>query len=470
MPKERVRVRTYRHGLGDCHLVSFLKADGTYFHVLIDCGVVDATPEPERVMTLVAKDIAKETKNAKTKRAVIDLVVATHQHMDHLSGFLQAKAEFDKMEMKRLWLAWTEEKTKGQKLKEELGRALKAVEQGLAKLKAATCDAAADRVQGVLDFFGALGVEGKKTEAMLDYLHARPGIDIDYLEPGTAFLLPEVPTVRVYVLGPSKDVAQWKITNPRKSKHEGYEDTSVAAEAAGLVSALFPGASETEKEASFPFARTFRRSEAEASEMQLFRDHYGFEKGHVEAWRRIETSWLEVAERLAIALNDLTNNTSLALAFEFIDSGEVLLFPGDAQIGSWLGWQKLVWRVEDDAGKIRKVRIGNLLENTVFYKASHHASHNGTLSELGLEKMEHRDLVVVVPVDKAMSRKKHWDRTLPWDPLLERLAEKSRGRLILTDLKQPAPVAEDLENLDPLERARFAEQVTVKRQWVDYCL
>jgi glyoxylase-like metal-dependent hydrolase (beta-lactamase superfamily II) len=55
-------------------------------------------------MTTVAKNIAKET------GGTLDVVVATHQHTDHLSGFKQARTEFTAMKMKRLWLAWTEEK------------------------------------------------------------------------------------------------------------------------------------------------------------------------------------------------------------------------------------------------------------------------------------------------------------------------------------------------------------------------
>ena len=32
-------VRHYCQGIGDCHLLSFPKADGTEFRMLIDCGI-----------------------------------------------------------------------------------------------------------------------------------------------------------------------------------------------------------------------------------------------------------------------------------------------------------------------------------------------------------------------------------------------------------------------------------------------
>ena len=37
----RARVRMYRHGLGDCFLLTLPRSSGRPFHVLIDCGVLD---------------------------------------------------------------------------------------------------------------------------------------------------------------------------------------------------------------------------------------------------------------------------------------------------------------------------------------------------------------------------------------------------------------------------------------------
>src|SRR5436190_8410209 len=189
---------------------------------------------------------------------------------------------------------------------------------------------------------------------------------------------------------------------------------------------------------------------------KFFKEHY-LKKS--ESWRKIDLDWLEAAEVLALALNDFTNNTSLALAFEFIDSGEVLLFPGDAQIGSWLTWSDLSWSVTDPNGATRVVQAADLFPRVVFYKGSHHASYNGTLTGytdgVGLEEMTHRDLVCVVPVDRAMSKKMGWDRTLPWTPLLARLKEKTRGRLVLTDRAEIPPTAATLDpTLSAAERDR----------------
>lgn len=73
-------------------------------------------------------------------------------------------------------------------------------------------------------------------------------------------------------------------------------------------------------------------------------------------------------------MDTLTNNSSLVLAFELVQSKKVLLFVGDAQIGNWKSW----FRVEFEASA---VKARDLLSRTVLYKAGHHSSHNATLLE-----------------------------------------------------------------------------------------
>ena len=69
----------------------------------------------------------------------------------------------------------------------------------------------------------------------------------------------------------------------------------------------------------------------------------GVDPDAAQSWRRIDEEWLGAAEGLALRLNKEVNNTSLVLAFELPKSGKVLLFTGDAQRGSWVGWSDLSW-------------------------------------------------------------------------------------------------------------------------------
>lgn len=88
------------------------------------------------------------------------------------------------------------------------------------------------------------------------------------------------------------------------------------------------------------------------------------------AFRRIDNEWLYSAEKLAIDMNDFTNNSSLVLAFELGRGGKVLLFAADAQRGNWISWANKPWK----DGR-RTVTAQDLLGRTVLYKVGHHGSH-----------------------------------------------------------------------------------------------
>src|SRR5262249_3954715 len=102
-PLEGVRIRMYRQGLGDCFLLSFPRRDGGPFHMLIDCGVILGTADAAENMKAVAQDIAAATDDH------LHVVVATHEHWDHLSGFIQARDIFDDIAIDEVWFAWTED-------------------------------------------------------------------------------------------------------------------------------------------------------------------------------------------------------------------------------------------------------------------------------------------------------------------------------------------------------------------------
>src|SRR5262249_5545862 len=105
MPAERsvgkIKVRMYRQGLGDCFLLTLPKDDSSVFYILIDCGVVLGTPDATAKMRTVVEDVITTTKGK------IDLLIATHEHWDHLSGFWQARELFEKkLTVGQVWLAW----------------------------------------------------------------------------------------------------------------------------------------------------------------------------------------------------------------------------------------------------------------------------------------------------------------------------------------------------------------------------
>ena len=107
-----VRVRMYRQGLGDCFLVTLPKHDSSPFFLMIDCGVILGTPDAATKMTNVVADIIKQTNGH------VDLLVVTHEHWDHVSGFNQASDLFasphsgnakNGLSVDAVWFAWTED-------------------------------------------------------------------------------------------------------------------------------------------------------------------------------------------------------------------------------------------------------------------------------------------------------------------------------------------------------------------------
>jgi hypothetical protein len=199
-----------------------------------------------------------------------------------------------------------------------------------------------------------------------------------------------------------------------------------------------------------PFDRHLRISVEEAARMPFFWEHYGFagnppcemrstKHAPIEpsllsmgpAWRRIDTDWLGVATELALQMDSYTNNTSLAMAIELVGTGKVLLFPADAQVGNWLSWDTIAPTFTGAEGK--SFTAADLLRRTVFYKVGHHGSHNATMREVGLERMVSPELVAFVPVDERVAREvRNW-RDMPFGPLLARLYETTKGRVIRLD-------------------------------------
>jgi hypothetical protein len=154
-----------------------------------------------------------------------------------------------------------------------------------------------------------------------------------------------------------------------------------------------------------------------------------------QAWRRIDHDWLGISADLAIQLDDRTNNSSVVLAFEFLDTKRVLLFVGDAQVGNWLSWQKLSWKVDGAS-----VSASDLLARTVFYKVGHHGSHNATLKQHGLELMISPDLAGFIPTNEKDAQKVRWGQ-MPFKPMLADLDRQASHRVIRADdpwIKQAA--------------------------------
>lgn len=492
----RVRVRMYRQGLGDCFLVTFDEG-GDERHMLIDCGTLGATTTGVKLADVVA-DIRSTTNDQ------LDVLVATHEHLDHVSGFRSQRDEFGEMTVKQVWLAWTENPAdslakKIAKAKNDLGAALTEAARALTSPHAsAAAKKDGEAVASLLGFFDpdALGA-GKfapTVDEAMDFVRTGTEARTRYFNPGDGPLEEEwLPGFRVFVLGPPRsEEALYHLGEHGSS--ELYSLANALHGAAVLFASGKPpadtfnadGEAKTAFAASLPFDVRFRHEATAPETKRMFRHTYFAADA---AWRRVDEDWLRISTDLALQLDSVTNNTSLVLAIERVADGKVLLFPADAQEGNWVSWHDaaITWNVSGGAGA-GTVTAADLLERTVFYKVGHHSSHNATARGSGLEQMTAaEELTAFIPVDRAVALKRNpkgsWK--MPAVSLYRRLLERCNGRVVRSDVgwaadasvadnKQVEKAFVDIATAAEWKKwtaaQRAATHVTVGDLFVDYVL
>lgn len=466
MPKAKeVRIRMYKQGLGDCFLLTFPRKPKP-FHMLIDCGALSST---DQQLKNVVGDIKKTTGGK------LDVLAATHEHWDHISGFVQARELFDEIDVKKVWVAWTEDPDSeaAKRIRDEFKKRKKAVEMALARLpqdkKNRQLALYRETITDLLGFYGGLGAAGTgqgKTENAWNYILNKAANQ--YCDPkGRPLDLEGVAGVRVYVLGPPQNP---DFIRKRLSTTQTYDSKQGMSLATSFLAAVDETAVDEETRAgAFPFEKHYRLCPDDARKTPFFEDHYGFADNDKNEWRRIDHDWLTVAGELALNIDNYTNNTCLALAIELIGSDQVLLFPGDAQVGNWLSWEELEWKIKDAGNQTRTVKAADLLARTVLYKVGHHGSHNATLREKGLERMESPNLVAMIPVDRATAKKQAW--AFPYPTLWKRLKEKARGRVLLADSLAIDEIATEAQKqLTQQEWKSFQRAITFTNIYIEYRL
>jgi Metallo-beta-lactamase superfamily len=484
----QVTIRMYCQGLGDCFLLTFSNGSKTKpTRVLIDCGVFLNTPGERARMRAVAEDIRKETGGQ------IDLLIVTHEHWDHIAGFSHANDIFEKsINFEEVWLSWAEnlDDADSRSIKSELGKKrdqLKAA-LGLAgkQIKSAGF-AAAQGLQddlvsahGLLEFLGpgevaqGFGVAAAKAAdaARMDlgttmkWLRAKVRAK-DYCAPGQIRDVPGDLGIKAYVLGPPRGASQLRKMDP--TGNQGYELMATRVSLLGAVDAFALGEHPSDKPLPGPFEERYRVGLEEAREDSFFRERYGFPGDPLSdpggEWRRIDLDWLVGGlSRLALQLDTGVNNTSLALAFE-LPGGRTLIFPGDAQIGNWLSWGALKFKIKDQSGRDLEVTSKDLLNRAVFYKVGHHGSHNATLRVGGLEEMTSGDLVAMIPTDQVYAKTKRPPKTgweMPAHGVHEALSGFTNGRIVRADHTSSKQLTDEAKSSvhDSRSWQEFIERVT----------
>lgn len=439
MKKEKItkaQIRMFRVGTGDCFIIQFYGGEEPVFNMMIDAGTWFG--DKKKLLPYV-KELRDYTQGH------IHLLVITHEHKDHVSIFGVCRDYFEKeIKVDKIWMSWTENdgQKKVKKWKDDYGNKKKALSLAAEKLATAINSTEyKDRFR--YEFNGKKILEGRKK--YLDIvnnfrdLHLEPddsgsymgGLagmkfvkdkiaqnNIEYLSPGDIVSnLRQLPGVKFYVLGPPLLYEQVKQESGKDG--ETYAHNKDLGSGEYFASAVL--GNDTAKLSSLlPFDDKY-----EASPMDEVVVNY---KKTANQWRKIDDDWLFGAGNFALRMNSLTNNLSLALAIEFEESGKVMLFPGDAEYGSWASWHGIPWKQKGKDGK--KSLTEDLLSRTVFYKVAHHLSHNGTARKLGLDMMTNEHLVSMATLDYNVISPS-WKNTMPNKALIEQLIRQTRGRLIV---------------------------------------
>ncbi len=348
-----LRIRSYNVGFGDCFLLTFSYANARARNVLIDFGSTKRSEHaPAGGMLAIAKQI-KEDSGGK-----LDIVVATHRHKDHVSGFSGRPGTIIRsLEPELVVQPWTEDPKLAPNARAPAGSGGGALRarglvarlsdmQALAKQvldQVPRLEASPEVPSALAAQIAFLGETNLQNAAAVRNLRAMGKREPVFASFGTELPIRDLlPGVKVDVIGPPTLAQSSAIARQRERDENEFwhlRARAGAGEGRARGRRLFP-----EAVATGPMPQEAR-------------------------WVIPRIDAMHATELLAIVrrLDDALNNTSLILLFHVL--GEVLVFPGDAQIENWS-------YALFEARNRRAIR--NRLKRAAFYKVGHHGSLNAT--------------------------------------------------------------------------------------------
>ncbi len=349
-----LRVRMYRVGFGDFFLFTVPTASAGPQHILIDCGVHAGNIKsmPDCVADLIAVTQRK-----------LALVVVTHYHADHLSGFATQYDEFAQFEVGAVWITNRLDPSDAQAMafKSQLSLLSNHLRLQLQLRLAAGEDLVATqalaKVENALGV--GFGVAGSGNEKAMDlvtngFSNHPP---VHYYEAGDAPALPPVlqGAITAEILGPSPKASEGDFA-ASDNKTEQY-----------LAAVSVRGLTDTNSFRPFDLDWPASASDYPAD---AFRPWPGFREME-KALHAVQPDALAAAADL---VDGTLNNQSLVVLFTC--RGKKLLFVGDAQWGNWAYWLYGRGVKGKDPGISERAR--EILGNIDFYKVGHHGSTNAT--------------------------------------------------------------------------------------------
>lgn len=389
-----LRVRMFRVGFGDFFLLTVPSTNGGSEHILIDCGV------HAQDLGSIRKAVEQMAEDCGSRLA---LVIMTHRHADHISGFASCSDIFRGFTVERVWMPWFENPENATAMAFQASLTAMASQVSM-RLAARADDQSlmlkhmADNITGGMAAAGG----GSKNQQALDVLHSgfKNKPDHDYYKAGDKPILPKSLVdagLSAQLLGPPIDP---KLISQMTKKAQQYlaEET------------------DTGEEPVRPFARAFHT------------DQKGYPNEAFKIYddqtiiRLIDGSQPDLLAARAKAADNTLNNQSLVVLFSFRDKH--LLFAGDAQWGNWENF--LYGGAYGTPGHTELTGEAKLILGKIdFYKVGHHGSANATP----------KDAVAAMRLGCVgmCSTQIHAYNQVPREPLLEALRGRMDGQLARSD-------------------------------------
>lgn len=365
--KGALRVRMYRVGFGDFFLITVPTSGGPQ-HILIDCGV-----HAGNIGTIddCVQDLVKETGRK------LALVVATHYHADHLSGFASNYDEFAQFEVGMVWISnRLDPKKEGatkflaqltslaDKLRLKLGMRLTSLGANASEPEHLATHQALWMMEDALGITlgaGGGGSNAKALKLLTEGFKNKP--PVRYYQGGDEPELPEAlrGAITAQLLGPAP-LDSGGMFSGSDNRKEQY--------LAAVADGEFP---DTEK--FTPFEKDWPAGAA-SYPPEAFSEYRTPGQAGAAAAANLEAV-LHAAQpdamlAMAEAVDGTLNNQSLVILFTC--QGKKLLFVGDAQWGNWAYWLYGRRVTGDDPGITETAK--EILGSIDFFKVGHHGSTN----------------------------------------------------------------------------------------------
>lgn len=396
------RIRMYRVGFGDFFLLSVPATGGGMAHILVDCGV---HAHDLGVMGEAVQKLKADTGGQ------LALVIMTHRHADHISGFGSAREIFETFEVERVWMSWFEDRSDDKALAIQAGIAATAqhLRAALAARAAEGDDQFGHMAENVLGVAGKGGKGGNA--AALEMLHGfkAPGggpTPVDYYAAGDPPTLPPSLAsagLEAEILGPPRDLSL--VAQMDNAAHQ-YLTTEATGEEA--------------RRAPFSVGYQVDAFEWPRDQKPLFT------LAQIE--KHIEESQPDALAAAARRADNALNNQSLVVLFTF--RGKTMLFSGDAQWGNWANFL-FGGAIGTPGHTALTERSRAILGGLDFYKVGHHGSTNATPMDV-VNAMK-QGCVAMCSTDPGAYGNPDKGTEVPREPLMAALRARTQNKLARSD-------------------------------------